>query len=173
MNWLDIVLAIPLLWFMIKGFRNGFVIELASLAALILGIFVALHFSFYAEDYLREQFDIADNYLTIISFVITFVITAVVIIIIGKIIHRLFNFIALGLLNKLAGGIFGLLKAAIVLSIILYFINGFNSSLIKSEVKEKSVLYNPIQALAPTLLPILDLEELDFIEQDVNTQEII
>ncbi len=55
MNWLDIVLAIPLLWFTYKGFRNGLIIELASLAALILGIFIALHFSFYAEDYLRRK----------------------------------------------------------------------------------------------------------------------
>lgn len=173
MNWLDIVLAIPLLWFMIRGFRNGFIIELASLAALILGIFVALHFSFYVEDYLRENFEIGDNYLTIISFLITFAITAVVIIIIGKIIHKLFNFIALGLLNKLAGGVFGLLKAALVLSIILYFINGFDSALIKSEVKERSFLYGPVQSLAPTLMPMLDLDELDFLKEDISAPEII
>lgn len=173
MNWLDIALAIPLLWFMIRGFRNGFIIELASLAALILGIFVALHFSFYAEDYLRENFEIADNYLTIISFVITFVITAVVIIIVGKIIHKLFNFIALGLLNKLAGGIFGLLKAALVLSIILYFLNGFDSALIKTDVKEKSILYDPIESLAPRILPMLDIDELDFMEEDISMPKII
>ena len=57
MNWLDIVLAIPLLWFMYKGFRNGLIIELASLAALILGIYVALHFSFYVKDYLVDSFE--------------------------------------------------------------------------------------------------------------------
>ena len=162
MNWLDIVLAIPILWFTFKGFRNGFVIELASLAALILGIFMALHFSFYAEDYLRENFEVAENYLYIISFAITFIIVAVTVYLVGKIIHKLVNIIALGFLNRLAGGIFGLLKTALVLSVIIYFLNGFDSdsSIIKSEVKENSYLYDPIESIVPLIIPRLNIEEL-------------
>ncbi|MCK4570237.1 MAG: CvpA family protein, partial [Bacteroidales bacterium] len=133
MNWLDIVLAIPLLWFMYKGFRNGLIMELASLAALVLGIFIALHFSIYAEEYLRENFEIAEKYLYIISFAITFIIVAVLVFLAGKIIHKLVSIIALGFLNKIAGGVFGFLKAVLVLSVILYFLNEFdtNSSILK------------------------------------------
>ncbi|MDT8393701.1 MAG: CvpA family protein [Bacteroidales bacterium] len=162
MNWLDIVLAIPLLWFTYKGFRNGFVIELASLAALILGIFVALHFSFYAEDYLRENFEIGQQYLYIISFAVTFIIVAVVVYILGKIIHKLINIIALGFLNRLAGGIFGLLKCALALSVVLYFLNGFDhdSSLIKPEVKEESYLYRPVESIVPLIIPRIDLDQI-------------
>jgi len=162
MNWLDIALAIPLIWFMYKGFRHGFIIELASLAALVLGIFVALHFSFYAEDYLRENFEIADNYLYIISFAITFIIVALLVYLVGKIIHKFVNIIALGFLNKLAGGIFGLLKAAIVLSVILYFLNGFDkeSDVLKAEVKEKSYLYEPIESIVPMIIPGIDLDKI-------------
>lgn len=162
MNWLDIVFTIPLLWFMYKGFRNGLIIELASLAALALGIFVALHFSFYAEDYLRENFEIADNYLYIISFAITFIIVAVLVYLVGKIIHKLVNIIALGLLNRLAGGIFGLLKTVLVLSVILYFLNSFdqNSNILKPDVKEKSLLYEPIESLVPMIIPRLDLDRI-------------
>lgn len=160
MNWLDIVLAIPLLWFMYKGFRNGLIIELASLAALILGIFIALHFSFYAKDFLIDNFDIADNYLNIIAFAITFIIVAVLVYLVGKIIHKLINIVALGFLNRLAGGIFGLLKAALVLSVILYFLNGFDSSLIKSEVKENSFLYEPVESIVPMIIPRIDLDNI-------------
>jgi len=158
MNWLDIVLAIPLLWFMYKGFRNGLIIELASLAALVLGIFIALHFSFYVEGYLQDNFEIADKYLYIISFAITFIIVAVLIFLVGKIIHKLVSIVALGLLNRLAGGVFGLLKAALVLSLILYFLNEFDkdSSIIKEDVKEKSYLYEPIESLVPVITPWVD-----------------
>jgi membrane protein required for colicin V production len=160
MNWLDIVLAIPLLWFIIKGFRNGFVIELASLAALILGIFVALHFSFYAEDYLRENFEIAEKYLHIISFAITFVVVALLVYITGKIIHKLVSIVALGFINRLAGAIFGFAKTALVLSVVIYFLNQFDttSSLIKPEVKEQSFLYGPVQSIAPIIIPRLSIE---------------
>lgn len=162
MNWLDIVLGIPLLWLLYKGFKNGFVIELASLAALILGIFVALHFSFYAENYLRESFEIGERYLYIVSFAITFLVVAIVVVLAGKIIDKLINIVALGLLNRLLGGIFGLLKAAIVLSVILYFFNGIdsNSSIIKPEIKENSRLYEPIRSIVPMILPHLDLEDI-------------
>jgi membrane protein required for colicin V production len=168
MNWLDIVLAIPLLWFMYKGFRNGLIIELASLAALILGIFIALHFSFYAEDYLRENFEIAEKYLYIISFAITFMIVALLVFLVGKIIHKLVSIIALGFLNRLAGGLFGLLKAALVLSVILYFLNGFDtdSRILKQDVKEKSILYEPIRSIIPMIIPKLDQYNLSLLEKD-------
>lgn len=176
MNWLDIALGIPLLWFTFKGFRNGFVIELASLAALVLGIFVALHFSFYAEDYLRENFEIADRYLHIISFALTFLIVALVVFLAGKIIHKLISIIALGFLNRLAGGIFGLLKAALVLSVILYFINGFNlsSSIIKPEVKENSYLYGPVESVVPMIIPWIDLDRLGIPEPgDIQVPDLV
>lgn len=176
MNWLDIVLAIPLLWFTYKGFKNGFIIELASLAALVLGIIVAMRFSFYAEEYLRENFEIAENYLYIISFAITFIIVAVLVFIVGKIIHKLVNIIALGFLNRLVGGIFGLLKTALVLSVILYFLNGFdtNSSIIKPEVKEDSYLYQPIESIVPLIIPRLNLDKLDFPDkEDLSLPEVV
>lgn len=166
MNWLDIVLAIPLLWFMYKGFRNGLIIELASLAALVLGIFIALHFSFYAKEFLIDNFDIADNYLNIIAFAITFIIVAVLVYLVGKIIHKLISIVALGFLNRLAGGIFGLLKAALVLSVILYFLNGFDSSLIKAEVRENSFLYEPVESIVPMIIPRIDLDNIHLPDEE-------
>jgi len=156
MNWLDIVLAIPLLWFTYKGFRNGLIIELASLAALVLGIYIALHFSFYAEGFLDRNFDIADKYLHIISFAITFIVVAVLVFLVGKIIHKLVGIVALGFLNRLAGGIFGFVKTALVLSVIFFFLNGFSNNIPKQEVKEKSYLYQPIESIVPTIFPWID-----------------
>lgn len=168
MNWLDIVLAIPLVWFMYKGFRNGLIIELASLAALVLGIFIALHFSFYAEEFLLEYFDIPDNYLNIIAFAVTFIIVAVIVFLIGKIIHKVVSIVALGFLNRLAGGIFGLIKVALVISVIIYFINGFDSGIIKSDVKEESFLYEPLEKIVPTIFPFIDQND----DGIINTEDI-
>lgn len=163
MNWLDVVLIIPMLWFTYKGFRNGFVVELASLAALVLGIFVALHFSYYTAGLLREYFDISEKYNYILSFAITFFLVAILVFLAGKIIHKLVNIIALGFLNRLAGALFGLLKTVLVLSVIIYFLNGFDtgSSLIKPEIKEDSHLYNPIKSIVPLLIPKLRIGNLE------------
>ena len=45
MNYLDIIIAILLIIAIVSGYRKGFIHQLASLAALILGIFLAVKFS--------------------------------------------------------------------------------------------------------------------------------
>ena len=45
MNWLDWLLLGILAWAAIQGFQRGFIIELASLVALVAGIWAAVHFS--------------------------------------------------------------------------------------------------------------------------------
>lgn len=166
MNWLDVVLAIPMLWFLYRGFRNGLIIELASLAALVLGIYIALHFSFYIEGWLNDNFEISEKYLYIISFALTFIIVAVLVFLAGKIIHKLVGIVFLGFLNRLAGGIFGLFKAALVLSVIIYFINGFDPGLIRADVKESSVLYDPVESIVPFIIPRLDMKNISIPEAE-------
>ena len=64
---LDILLLVPLLWAVFKGFKNGFIKEVFSLLALILGIFITYKFSYFVEEKLDGMF--AARY---IAFVITF-----------------------------------------------------------------------------------------------------
>ena len=57
MNTIDIILAIALGLGFIKGFYKGFIIEVASLGALFLGLFGAVEFSGFIADLLDELFD--------------------------------------------------------------------------------------------------------------------
>ena len=72
MSFLDIIIGILLVWGLYKGLKNGLFVELASLIALIAGIYGAIHFSYITGDYLAEQFDWSDQYLKIAAFLITF-----------------------------------------------------------------------------------------------------
>ena len=45
MNFLDILILIPILYGAYKGFKHGFVIELFTLLAILVGIYVGIHFS--------------------------------------------------------------------------------------------------------------------------------
>ena len=151
MNIIDIILIIPIIWFAYQGFKRGLIIELASLLALILGIYAALYFSDYAADFLSSNLDMGPKYLPIISFIITFIVVVVLVYFIGKILEKLVNIVALGFLNKLAGGVFGILKAAIFISIIFLIINHFNYQLISQGKKDGSLLYGPVAGIAPLL----------------------
>lgn len=151
MNYIDIILIIPIIWFAYQGFKRGLVIELTSLLALILGIYAALYFSGYAANFLTNNLNIGPKYVPIISFIITFIVVVVIVFFIGKILEKLINMVALGFLNKLAGVVFGILKAAVFMSIIMLIINHFNDKFISDEKKEGSFLYEPIAGIAPLL----------------------
>ncbi|MBE9491336.1 MAG: CvpA family protein [Bacteroidetes bacterium] len=162
MNILDIILVIPMIWLAYRGFTKGLVIELTSLVALILGIWIALHFSYFASDFLTEHFEINQKYLHIVAFIITFIVIIILVYLVGKLVERLINLIALGFINKLAGAVFGVLKAALLLSVVILIINNFDKkeSVITPKLREGSVLYKSISSIIPTIIPWLDLDEL-------------
>jgi len=176
MNLLDIIFLVPLAWFAYKGFQKGFIIELCSLIALILGIYFAINFSNYAADILVKNFDIGEKYLSISAFVVTFIAVVVGAFFVGKILEKFINILMLGFLNQIAAAVFGILKAAFLISIVLWIINSFDftNSIIKSEQKANSMLYEHVEKLAPTIIPKLNVDKIKNFELDLpNAQEVI
>ncbi len=163
MNMLDIIIGIPIIWMAYKGFSKGFVIEVTTLIALLLGIYIAINFSFYTSGLIREYFTIEEKYMSILSFAITFVIVVIVIMLLGRLLEKFIDMIALGFLDKLAGGVFGVLKAALIISTILLVINTFdkNEKLISPKLKANSLLYQPVASMLPTLLPMINFENFE------------
>ena len=49
MNYLDIIIVVPLVYGLIKGFSNGLIKEVTALVALLAGVYVAINFSLYLE----------------------------------------------------------------------------------------------------------------------------
>lgn len=149
MNFLDIVLGLLLLWGLWKGLKNGLFLEIASIIALVAGIFGAIHFSYYAGDYLSQNMEWDERYINIAAFIITFIAIVLVVHIAGKFLTKIADFAMLGLLNKIAGGIFGALKVAVILGALLVFFERVNSSsgFVKKETLENSILYEPIKEI--------------------------
>jgi membrane protein required for colicin V production len=155
MNYLDIVLAIPLLWGLYKGISKGIVKELASLVALILGIYGAVHFADSIHPYLKEQFSIESSFVPIVSFAITFIVIVLVVRLVGFIIDKVIKMVALGVISRLLGGVFGVFKTAFIISGLLLVINTFDYylKLIPIDQKKASILYQPISNMIPSIMP--------------------
>jgi membrane protein required for colicin V production len=176
MNLLDIFIIVPLVWFGYKGVRRGLVLELASLAGLILGIYAAIHFSHFTEEFLSDTFELTGKYMPIVSFIVTLIVVILVIYLLGKIVEKLIDMVALGFFNKLLGLAFGILKGALLVSVVLFIINSFdlNQRFLKPHVKEKSLLYAPVEKIVPGIMPWLDLDKFrqknEEIEEEVLPQ---
>jgi membrane protein required for colicin V production len=159
---IDIVLGALILFGLIRGLMKGLFVEVASLVALIAGIYGAIHFSNFAAEFLMEYVEWNEKTINITAFAITFIIIVLAISLAGKALTKLADFAALGFLNKLLGGVFGGLKIALILSIVLLLFTKLNKTIpfVSDEELESSVLYEPVKSLAPMILPsLLDSED--------------
>ena len=106
-NWIDVIIIILLAWQIIKGFRKGFIIELASLLALILGIFGAIKFADFTAGYLSSNIDLPEDYTPLIAFALTFVLIVIGVHFIARLVQTLVKMVALNFINRLAGAVRG------------------------------------------------------------------
>lgn len=159
-NILDIIIAIPLIWGLVKGFQKGFILEIASLLGLIIGVYAGFEFSDLTNDYLKSNYDID---MPILAFAIVFIAVLIGLHFLGKLIEKLIKLIALGWLNKIAGAVFGLLKTGLILSVLLIFVEQLNQTFhfIDEDQKKDSLVYKPLESLAPTIMPNLERINLD------------
>jgi membrane protein required for colicin V production len=175
MNTIDLVFAILLLWAAYRGLTKGFIVQLATLAALLLGILGAVMFSDFTSELIIKKFDVSGQYLPIISFAVTFIAIVIAVHILAKALNKLIDAIALGIVNRLLGVLFSVLKVAFIVSIILVLVNKADSKykFIPDETKENSLLYNPLSNFAPMIFPYLNFEKIkEKIEEDPLNQGI-
>jgi membrane protein required for colicin V production len=154
-NWLDIIICIPLVWGLYKGITKGLVTELATIAALWLGIWSAMKFSELLSAYAREHWGWGSKYLPVISFCCILLAVLILVYFIAKLITRMVKAVALGWLNKILGAVFGVMKFALVLSILFFVADAVEKSypFISSGTKSGSLLYKPVAQIAPALIP--------------------
>ncbi|HUW92379.1 MAG TPA: CvpA family protein [Bacteroidales bacterium] len=158
MNWIDFVIIALLGFGLIQGFMNGLIIEVAELAALILGILGAIHFSGWTAMKLSGWFDVQTSWLGIIAFAVTFIVIVVAINLLGKLLDTLMKAVALGFVVRILGAIFGIIKTALILSVIFVFLNTLHQkrAFLPSDRIAKSYLYNPVADIVPSIFPIIE-----------------
>ncbi len=155
MNLLDIILIIPLILGGIGGFRRGFFLELATLAGLILGVFLAAILADVAGQVIIAIVDWNPVPVKILVFVIVFILVLMLARALGAALTKFFKVVMLNFFNRLAGMVFGFIKYAFILSILLIFLNFLDQhiDILSDQAREGSYLYGLIEGFAPWVLP--------------------
>ncbi|MCL8008579.1 CvpA family protein [Gelidibacter japonicus] len=179
MSVLDIILLGVIGLGLVRGFMKGFFVEIASVIALIAGVYGAIHFSNYAETFIDENSQWDEKTINIVAFAVTFLIIVLAIALAGKALTKLADFAALGIVNKLLGALFGAIKLALILSVVLNIYDITNRAIPMTDEKsiEDSALYTPVKSLVPMMFPIIlekkkELEE-DWEEDPVETDSTV
>lgn len=142
MQLIDILLALPLLFFIYKGWKKGLVREVATLVGLLAGIWACVHLSQQVAEWLNLD---SENAI-LVAFIVTFIAVLVLTYLLGRCVEGLLKAAKLSLLNRLAGALLGTVKALCILAVLLNYVVMFDKqeAVIKPEVKKSSLLYKPV-----------------------------
>ena len=149
MSYLDIFLIIIIGWGAYNGFLNGLVKELASILGIIFGIYLAKNYYSFLDQKLYLLFESEANYLSLISAVIIFLLTIMIFKIVASFLTKFLKLIALGLLNKIIGAIFGVLKSLLILCVIIFVFSKINNAvnIIEKDKLQESFIYTEIERI--------------------------
>lgn len=154
-SYIDLIILIPVLFGLYKGFTKGLILSLATLIGLLLGIYGGVKFSHLTSQYLFENFEID---IPLVAFAVTFLIIMIGVYLLGKLLNKFANILALGLVNNVAGAIFGAGKVVLILAVALLFFENANSSFhfVEDDVIAKSQLYDYLKQTSDVVFPYFE-----------------
>ena len=155
MNFLDIFILLILFYGLFSGYKKGLVKEIGFLAALFFGVYLGLYHNDIFKTFLVNLDMGLDGYVDIVSIILTFLATFLVIYYAAIILTKILKTIFLGWLNKILGGVVGIVKMAFILSIFLFFFNKLNDefTLVDKKYLSKSRFFYPIKNILPSIYP--------------------
>lgn len=162
MNFLDIVLAIPLIYGIIQGWRRGIVKEAVMLVSIIFAIYVARFFSPTMALFLENHLGASAGVAAPLSYILVLIIFGGGMYVLAFMLTRILKAIKLGTVNRIFGSLFGLTKWMLILSAVLCFfaiIDHFVPIKQKPAV-QNSALYRPVESFMGHVIPFLNPEKM-------------
>ena len=154
---MDIVLLVLLLVGLVWGWIRGLFTQLVSLLGAVIGFLVACSLYGMLGDLLAPQIGASPTVGNIIAFFLIWICVPLLCTLAARVLGGILKKLKLGWVNNSLGAVFGVLKVALFLSVILSFIELIDKyksePIIGQDAKESSVLYYPIQKFAGKLLP--------------------
>jgi len=174
MNYFDIIIIIILVWAFYSGYKKGIIYMLVSFIAIVVGLYAAIHFSYLVVDKLGAFLDKDPAQLKIIAYILTFIIVFGLLHLVGKILDKFLEAVALGFVNKLAGGALSVAIKVIVLSLLLWLFDQGNQiyPIVKQETLDESTLYKPIKNLSPVILVNLEKLKNNKVLQKIKEEDL-
>lgn len=153
-SWLDIVLLLPLLIGLVKGLIKGVIAELMAIVAILLGILGARLWGGGFAAWMLHQFAWPQAVCNAVAYTLLFIVIALLTNLLARLLSRLMKAIHLGALNRIAGGLFGIAKWAIVVLALVFCLGQLdrNFHFIPNDLKKHSPVYNEALELSGKMM---------------------
>jgi len=144
MNWLDVVLVLPLVVGLVRGLMRGLVSEIIAFVVVILGVLGAKLWTPTLSAWCMAQFAWPKGVCDVVACTLLFLAVAVALSLLAKLLNRFIRAIHLGWANRLLGAVVGAGKYGVLVLIAVFVMNATNESfhwLDNAPVVQTSVVY--------------------------------
>ena len=147
MQTIDVIICVLLVIGLISGLRDGLVKQIAGLAGLIGGLLLGRMFYTPVGEWLATAFGMSEEASRVVAFIVMLLVVPLLFSLLGWLVEKLLRAVSLNWVNRLLGGLVGILKFALFAGVIITGIEFFDphNMLLAEEKKETSVLYYPLR----------------------------
>jgi len=173
MKMLDLIILLPLIYGAYKGYKRGFIMSLFMLLAVIVGLYVAFHFTDVIVDYGMKHFEWISKYISPITFLSLFLVVGAGIYFGGKVLESVIKLAKLSVLNSLAGALLGLLQWTYFVGSLLLMLISFDQKekIISKETKQHSIILPVMTSVLHGSIPGVSSSSLfDYYEKQNSIQ---
>lgn len=144
MNWIDILVLIPLAWFGFRGLKNGLIKEIAAIVAIIAGGWAAIRFSPLIAQKLGGTLTVE-----IVTFIILFFFILILVHFIALVVSKIVKLVIPAFIDNILGLCFGALKVLLVFGIFFMFVfkADEHSLVIKEDTKKNSIFCSKVEPI--------------------------
>ena len=152
---IDLIIGVALLWSLWRGFKKGFIVKIASVVALIAGVFAGFHGSDGLALWLHNELDWPEDVLSLTAFILAFILVVIGVHMIARMIEKIVDLTALGLFNKLAGMILGFIQMICFLSILTFALDAVfgKRGWLPEKAARETILFPHVETAIEWIIP--------------------
>ncbi len=154
MNYIDLIVWLTLAIAIYNGWRQGVIVQLCSMFAILCGIWLGIHYGATVGGWLH----ISKEYASIGGLLIVVVATVIAVAILSRVIKKLFHIAGLGVLDIVLGIVLSVCKFALILSVLFGAFDSLNKNLdmVSKSTLAQSKFYKPVIKISDSIFPALD-----------------
>lgn len=155
MNWIDLLSLAVLSVFFFAGLVKGLIREVMTLAGVIVSFFAALHLAGFAALWVERWVVLPARASLLVGFLLAFVLLLVLFHILGYVVYRVVRATPLTIVDRLAGGLFGVLKGSLIIFLLLLVLSIIPFKGLVARELSDSYAYRSAQWAAPVFAKYL------------------
>src|SRR6478609_5448045 len=144
---IDIIFLLLMVFALVKGYRNGFVVAVFSFLGIIIGLAAAMKLSTVVAGWLKDSTSISAAWLPFLSFLLVMIGVMLLVRLGAKLIQSAMELVMLGWLNKLSGIVLYAALFITLYSVLLFYATKLQW--LKPEDLQASQVYTLIQPWEP------------------------